>query len=299
MPANTASHKEMQRLPPAVTEKRISRSLRRAPRLMRRNFSSRRPELSGGKAVILSIPKSGRTWVRTFLYAYFCKRYGREFTLQPEHYGEPGIPRLIFSHDLFEHRTKGDLWDRIRGKYLVPKKELRRAKIVLLVRDPRDCFVSLYVQMTRRDPGAPAEFKRKTVSDLLRDKEFGICAIVKTMNDWLNEFSGRDDFTIIRYESLREAPAENFRTLLAVLGETTPDMSIFQGALDFSQFDNMQKLEAAGAFDSKILRPGDVRDPESFKVRRGKIGGYREYLSAEDQRYAAEALTKLDSRFGY
>jgi len=266
---------------------------------MRRNFSSRAPELSGGQAIILSIPKSGRTWIRTFLCAYFCKRYGREFTLEPERYGEPGIPRLIFSHDYFEHRTKGDLWDRIRGKYLVPKKELRRAKIVLLVRDPRDCFVSLYVQMTRRDRGAPTEFKQKTVSDLLREKKFGVRAIIRTMNAWLNEFSDRDDFTIIRYESLREAPAENFRTLLAFLGETGPDMSIFQDALDFSRFDNMQKLEAAGAFDSKILRPGDVRDPESFKVRRGKIGGYREYLSAEDQRYAAEALTKLDSRFGY
>jgi len=266
---------------------------------MRRNFSSRVPELSGGQAIILSIPKSGRTWIRTFLCAYFCKRYGREFTLEPERYGEPGIPRLVFSHDYFEHRTKGDLWDRIRGKYLVPKKELRRAKIVLLVRDPRDCFVSLYVQMTRRDRGASTEFKRKTVSDLLRGKKFGVRAIIRTMNAWLNEFSDRDDFTIIRYESLREAPAENFRTLLAFLGEAGPDMSIFQDALDFSRFDNMQKLEAAGAFDSKILRPGDVRDPESFKVRRGKIGGYRDYLSAEDQRYAAEALTKLDSRFGY
>jgi hypothetical protein len=299
MPDKTASHKEMQRLPPTATEKRISPSLRLAPRLMRRNFSSRRPELSGGKAVILSIPKSGRTWVRTFLYAYFCKRYGREFTLEPEHYGEPGIPRLIFSHDLFEHRTKGDLWDRIRGKYLVPKKELRRAKIVLLVRDPRDCFVSLYVQMTRRDPGAPAEFKRKTVSDLLRDKEFGICAIVKTMNDWLNEFSGRDNFTLIRYESLRASPAEYFRDLLALLGESAPEMPIFLEALEFSRFENMQKLEAAGAFDSKILHPGDVRDPESFKVRRGKVGGYREYLSAADQEYAADALMELDPQFGY
>lgn len=299
MPDKTASHKEMQRLPPAATEKRISRSLRLAPRLMRRNFSSRALELSGGNAIILSVPKSGRTWIRTFLYAYFCKRYGREFTLEPEHYGEPGIPRVIFSHDLFEHRTKGDLWDRIRGKYLVPKKELRRAKIILLVRDPRDCFVSLYVQMTRRDPSAPSDFKQKSISDLLRDKEFGICAIVKTMNDWLNEFSGRDDFTIIRYESLRESPAEKFRALLAFLSETGPDMSIFQDALDFSRFDNMQRLEAAGAFDSKILRPGDVRDPESFKVRRGKIGGYREYLSTEDQKYAAEALSKLDSCFGY
>jgi hypothetical protein len=34
-------------------------------------------------------------------------------------------------------------------------------------------------------------------------------------------------------------------------------------------------------------------------VRRGKVGGYREYLSAEDQAYAADALSKLDSRFGY
>jgi sulfotransferase family protein len=275
------------------------RILRVAPQLARRNFSSRASELSGGKAVLLSIPKSGRTWIRTFLCAYFCKLHGREFTLQPERYGDPGIPRLIFSHDLFEHRTKGDLWDRIRGKYLVPKRALRRAKIILLVRDPRDCFVSLYVQMTRRDQTAPAKFKKKTVSDLLRDERFGISGIIRTMNDWLHEFAGRNNFMIVRYEGLRASPAEHFRELLAVLGETAPDMSIFQEALEFSRFDNMQKLEAAGAFDSKILRPGDVRDPESFKVRRGKVGGYREYLSAEDQQISANVLAELDPRFGY
>lgn len=300
-PDKTASYKEIQPAPFSEKVESISRSRlsQRASRLIRRNFSSRASELSGGEAIILSIPKSGRTWVRAFLCAYFCKLHGREFTLEPEQYGEPGIPRLIFSHDLFEHRTKGDLWDRIRGKYLVPKKALRRAKIVLLVRDPRDCFVSLYVQMTRRDPGAPARFKQESVSKLLRDEIFGIHAIVKTMNDWLNEFSGRGDFTIIRYESLRESPVEHFRSLLDILGETAPDMSIFQDAFNFSQFDNMQKLEAAGAFDSKILRPGDARDPESFKVRRGKVGGYREYISAEDRQYAAEAMTNLDPRLGY
>jgi hypothetical protein len=84
-----------------------------------------------------------------------------------------------------------------------------------------------------------------------------------------------------------------------VLGEPTPDANILQEALEFSRFENMQKLEAAGAFDSNILHPGDVRDPESFKVRRGKIGGYREYLSAEDQRFAADAMNELDHRFGY
>src|SRR5262245_32279130 len=265
----------------------------------RRNFSSRARELSGGDAIILSIPKSGRTWLRAFLCAYFCRRFGLEFTLRTGRYDLPGFPRVVFSHDLFEHRTKGDRWDRVRGKYLIPRRELRRAKIILLARDPRDCFVSLYLQLTRRDPNAPAKLRQKNVSEMLRDRRFGVQAIISAMNDWINEFSGRDNFSLVRYEALRAAPAEHFRDLLAVLGEASPDANVLQEALEFSRFENMQKLEAAGAFDSNILHPGDVRDPESFKVRRGKVGGYREYLSAEDQQFAAHAMTELDPRFGY
>lgn len=249
--------------------------------------------------IVLSVPKSGRTWLRTFLCAYFCKRYDHDFTLKPERYDDPAIPRVIYSHDLFEHRTKGNPWDAIRGKYLIPAKELRRAKIVLLARDPRDVFVSLYLQMTRRDPGTRDEFGQRSIGEMLRDQRFGIGSLVKTMNDWLGEFSGRRNFSLLRYESLRAAPAEQFRALLALLGEPKPDMSIFQDALDFSEFGNMQKLEAAGVFDSKILRARDIRDPESFKVRRGKIGGYEDYLSAEDRQYAIDALQRLHPHFGY
>ncbi len=266
---------------------------------MRRNFSSRARHLSGGDAVVISIPKSGRTWLRTFLCAYFCKRYDREFTLEPDRYVDLPIPRVIYSHDLFEHQTKGNLWDWVRGKYLVPAGELKRMKIVLLARDPRDCFVSLYLQMTRRDPGTRERLKQKTISDVLRDEKFGIRTMIRTMNEWMNEFSGRNNFWLLRYESLRADPATKFAALLARLGEATPEMSLFQEALEFSEFENMQKMEAAGAFDSKILRAGDVRDPESFKVRRGKIGGYQEYLSVEDRQYAVEMMGELDPRFGY
>jgi Sulfotransferase domain len=303
-PKPTAAYKESQPIalspfPATTTPGPRSRFSLANSRWTRRNFSSRARELSGGDAIILSVPKSGRTWLRAFLCAYFCKRFGLEFTLRPDRYDEQRIPRLIFSHDLFEHRTKGDRWDRFRGKYLVPRRELGRAKIVLLARDPRDCFVSLYLQLTRRDPNAPLKLRHKTVSEMLRDKRFGVRAIIDAMNDWINEFSGRDNFSLVRYEALRASPDEHFRDLLAVLGEAEPDGTIFQGALEFSRFENMQKLEAAGAFDSNILHPGDVRDPESFKVRRGKVGGYREYLSLEDQKYAADALMNLDPQFGY
>src|SRR5207245_7994858 len=182
-------------------------------RWTRRNFSSRARELSGGEAMLLSVPKSGRTWLRAFLCAYFCKRFGLEFTLRPDRYDEQSIPRLIFSHDVFEHRTKGDRWDRIRGKYLVPRRELDRAKIILLARDPRDCFVSLYLQLTRRDPNAPLKLRQKTVSEMLRDRRFGMRSIVSTMNDWLNEFYERENFTLVRYEALLASPSEHFRDL--------------------------------------------------------------------------------------
>src|SRR5947208_14972642 len=198
----------------------VSRFLRRSLRWTRRNFSSRAKLLSGGEVVVLSAPKSGRTWIRTFLCAYLCKRHGLEFTLQPGRYDHPGFPRVIFSHDRFEHRTKGNRWDRLRGKYLVPRRELRKAKIILLVRDPRDCFVSLYLQMTRRDPSAPLELKQKSVSAMLRDKRFGVRAIIVALNDWLDEFSGRENFTLMRYESLRASPAEDFRDRLGLLGES-------------------------------------------------------------------------------
>ena len=266
---------------------------------LRLNLSSRARQLSGGDAIVVSIPKSGRTWVRAFLCAYHCKRAGKTFTLEPEKYELREIPRIIYTHDLFEQRTKADLWGKIRGKYLVPASELRRAKIILLARDPRDAFVSHYVQLVRRSADTPNELKQKSLSELLRDGAFGIRAIVDTMNRWLKEFGSRKNFLLVSYETLRAEPEKTFRELLAALGDVSPEADAFAHALAFSDFENMKKLEAAGAFDSKILKPGDVTDPESFKVRRGKIGGYREYLSDEDQRYAAEALTRLHPHFGY
>ena len=123
---------------------------------MRWNLSSRARELSGGDAILISIPKSGRTWVRTFLNAYFSYKLGRQFSLDLTDRGDTGVPRIIYSHDRFEHRTKGNAWDRLRRKYLIPRRALRKRPIVLLARDPRDAFVSYFIQLTRRNPATSA-----------------------------------------------------------------------------------------------------------------------------------------------
>jgi Sulfotransferase domain len=266
-------------------------------RLVRWNLSSRARDLSGGDALVVSIPKSGRTWVRTFLCAYFCEKVGQPFTLDPEQYS--GVPRVIYTHDLFEQRTKADRWDRLRGKYLIPAAERKSIPVILLARDPRDAFVSLYIQLTRRTMETPEELKQMSAAELLRDPAYGIESMVEILNSWLAEWSSRADFLLLRYEALRAEPAVGFRQLLSRLGETPGDDTAFNRALEFSDFEHMKKLERVGGFKSKILRAGDERDPESFKVRRGKVGGFADYLSPEDQALAARTLALLDPRFGY
>ena len=266
---------------------------------MRWNLSSRARELSGGDAVVLSIPKSGRTWIRTFLNAYFAYKNGRQFSLTLTDQRQPGIPRIIYSHDRFEHQTKGNGWDRVRRKYLIPRRAFRKIPIVLLARDPRDVFVSYFLQLTRRNSAAPPDIREMPIDDLLRHPRFGIGAMVEVMNSWITEFGDRSDFTIIRYEDLRADPPRVFHELLRAIGEKEIDEPVFGPAIDFSDFRNMQRLEAAGEFGSKILQPRDREDPESFKVRRGKVGGFAEYLSPEGQEFAAQMCEVLDPVFGY
>src|SRR2546423_3906877 len=267
-------------------------------RLIRWNLSSRARELSGGDAIVVSIPKSGRTWVRTFLCAYYCRRYGHPFSLDPKLCGDARIPRIIYSHDRFEQRTKADRWDDLRGKYFIPAGERRRAKIILLARDPRDTFVSHYVQLTRRTRETPDQLKQKEIGEVLRDRKHGIASMIEIMNGWLEEWSGKPSFLLVRYEDLQSAPEESFRELLRFLGEKEPDTDAFTHALEFSRFGNMKKMEPAGAFASKILQARNVADPESFKGPRGKVAASTDNLPSADLTYATDARQKLDSRFG-
>jgi hypothetical protein len=52
--------------------------------------------------------------------------------------------------------------------------------------------------------------------------------------------------------------------------------------VNYAAFDNMKKREAQAATDSDRLRAGDTANADSFKARRGKVGGYRDYFSAAE-----------------
>jgi hypothetical protein len=73
-----------------------------------------------------------------------------------------------------------------------------------------------------------------------------------------------------------------------------------QEAVDFGSFDNLRKLETSGFFRQGGMTLRNPDDPETFKVRRGKVGGYRDYFTPE-QVAELEELTysRLSPTFGY
>jgi hypothetical protein len=70
-------------------------------------------------------------------------------------------------------------------------------------------------------------------------------------------------------------------------------------AIDFSSFDNMRKMEARDKFKVKRLRPGNKEDRESYKVRKGKIGGYTDYLTETDIKTLNEKMRELSEFYDY
>jgi hypothetical protein len=251
----------------------------------------------GADAYLVSVPKSGRTWLRVLIQSYLCAWDGREFAVHVQAFSNPAIPRVLYTHDRFEHAQERRWYVRARGRNLIPPGLARRHPILLLARDPRDVVVSLYYQLNRREK--TRKRYEGTLSEMIRDRRRGIHSMINVMNAWLKEWDGRPDFLMVRYENLRRDVAPEARRILEFLGVTPVDEALLKHAIEFSSFDNMKAMERAGAFAEGRLKAGDSQDPESFKVRKGKIGGYRDTLPAEDVAYLDEAMERLDPRYGY
>ncbi|HEY3306151.1 MAG TPA: sulfotransferase domain-containing protein [Candidatus Binatia bacterium] len=260
----------------------------------RHNWTSQARRYLRADAIVVSIPKSGRTWLRVFLYAYFCRSVNREFTISNRKLAGTGVPKVMFTHDLWGYVTSRKLKFRLLGKELIPARACRTKPILLLVRDPRDVIVSFFFQITKRGGSY-----RGDLSGAIRHPGFGVNAMVDVMNAWMAEWSRRSDFKFVRYEDCQSDTEAAFREVLGFLGVGKIDEAVLRHSLEFSSFENMKRMESMRQFKNKILSAANLDDPESYKVRRGIVGGYRDYVAPDDIRYLDHAVSRLDERFGY
>lgn len=271
---------QLLRLVPGSTALRLKRNLRD------------RAWLSEADAVVISFPKSGRTFIRAMLARLYQRRFGidertlLEFPLLRR--APAGAPRLLFTHggDAMRHA------DELR----VDSSAYAHAKLVLIARHPGDIAVSRYYHLKHRSRDkARQRLAEQPLDSFVWADEGGIASIVR----FLNEFAALPRITILHYEDFLAEPEKSLRTLAEAIGLKANPEDITD-AVEFATVANLKQLESDGYFTSPRLRQVRKGDQRSGKVRTGKSGGYRAQLNSKDvDRIDQYVAAKLDPRLGY
>jgi hypothetical protein len=245
---------------------------------------------------VISFPKSGRTWFRVFLSGFLHYQYDLPFLLDFAFLRRlhKDVPRIVFRHG-----GHVGVFSEVTNAYI---KKMSNRKILLLVRDPRDVVVSYYHELKKRNVPNSRDskaLKADTLSEFVRDKEYGIEPIVAFMNMWSENRSSFKEMSLVRYEDLMENPRGTFSKALDFFGIPMISEDALIKAVEFSSFENMRKLEEEDFFGDPRLRPENMHDKSSYKTRKGVVSGYKEQLGSHDVLYVNEQMSKLDPYFGY
>jgi hypothetical protein len=260
--------------------------------------------------LIIGHPKSGNTWLKVMLARLYQVRHGfkaneligsDELALR-----NPAIPRLAATNAVYSY--EGAV-----GRILAagaPDDPLRHKPVMLLARNPIDIAVSWFFQFTKRQSAHKQELvnhfiehpiDRRTIGmwDFVRHSDIGLPFLIDYLNTWERNIGELENAMMVRYEDLRSDTAETLKKVTVLMGEDFSDDEIAE-AVSFGSFDNLRKLETSGFFRRGGMRLVNANDPETFKVRRGKVGGYGDYFTeAQTAELEALMMERLSPTFGY
>lgn len=252
---------------------------------------------------VVSIGKSGRTWLRVMLSRVYQTMYGLPenalLGFDNFHSMNRAIPRIFFTHDNYIKDYSG---------HTDSKADFYDTRVVMLARDPRDVAVSQFFQWKYRMKPEKIKLLRYpergsdiSIYDFLMRPGGYLPQVIEFMNLWARESDNIRDFFLLRYEDLRADTAGTLRRLLEFMGTPASEEQI-RDAVEFSSYDNMKKMEQKKVFwlSGGRMKPADRGNPDSYKVRRGKVGGYRDYFE-DEQIEAIDRLVDetLSPYFGY
>jgi hypothetical protein len=255
----------------------------RAQRIERaywRQFASER-ETTG--VFLISFPKSGRTWHRVLLGHYLCQVCGisdRQALQLDELCRMADIARPVYSHD-GANFTDGIAPTR---KVVATPALWQERKVILLVRDPRDTLVSAYYHARYRDRTCDG-----SLADFIRNPCTGIDKLMTARCRWQDNRPLAAEFHVLSYEEMHQDPGLALRLTLEWLGVTGICEEYITNSVAFCSFERLREYELTDYFANwRIRRIND--DPNSSKVREGKIGTARRHFSHEDEAFVRERI---------
>lgn len=255
-----------------------------------------------GKAnwVLVSWGKSGRTWLRVMLSrAYQLKgALDEDSFLEFDNFHKLNseLPAVFFTHNNYLKDYSGNS---------EPLVDFRGKRVVLLVRDPLDVAVSQFFQWRfrmrpRKKFINDYPMKDTEIWDFVRDETVGVPRIVKFLNGWARAIPEHGDVLLVRYRDMRSDPARVLAQILEFTGTACSTEQV-SAAVEFARYDNMKKMEQTKFFKGTGTRvkPGNKDNPQSFKVRKGKVGGYRDYFNDQQCAELEQMASTLDPIFDY
>ena len=241
---------------------------------------------------IISFPKSGRTWLRILIGKALCSQFEIDEELIPD--TEKLTTQAGLFSTKFTHEDTAIQCEATFDELETDKSKYKNSKVIFLVRDPRDTIVSFYFQTTKRR----GRENFKTIHEFIRDRQFGIKKILRFHKIWHQNRNIPLEFMVVKYEDMHKDPKGSLKRVLAFLGVEKIKDSALEDAVNFGSFSNMREMEENQVFvDKNILTPGNMEDEESYKTRKGKVGGYTEYLNSDDLAYMEKVMAELGCPF--
>lgn len=203
-------------------------------------------KLRRADAVVVSFPKSGRTWMRALLSFYHAGSRGlvtdELLGFDNYHARDPSIPKILFTHD----NHLADL------------------------------------------------------SAFLRDPQWGLLRHLAFLERWRRRMERLPRILTVRYEDLKADTARELDRVLRFLGEDPAPDAVARAVAEAS-LERMREKERAGAFAAPSRRFGaPVEHPDAFKVREGRVGGWRRHFSAADAAWIERTMAEhMPAGFGY
>jgi len=147
----------------------------------------------------------------------------------------------------------------------------------------------------------PAHDSDISIHDFVRHPGRGLSCIIDFMNGWARELSNIRELLLVRYEDLRSDPRREMARIVEFLG-MEPDDKLLQDTVEFASVENLRKKEQENYFwrSGSRVQARDVGDPNTYKVRKAKVGGYRDYFDdAQVAELEAQVERDLAPVFGY
>lgn len=274
----------------------------RFERWLRGRDESRR--LRRADVAVVSFGKSGRTWLRVMISRYYQLVYGIPeralLGFDNYHRRNSKIPKILFTHDNYIKDYTGEFDS---------KASFYGKKVVLLVRNPKDVAISQFFQWQHRMRPAkkrlnqyPPHGSEVSAYDFVMDRNCGLPDIIDFLNLWAREAERVERLLIVRYEDMRSDPNKTLRCVMEFIDGEVAETSSVDGAVEYSSVENMRMLEEKNVFwlAGGRMKPGKKGDLNTYKVRRAKVDGYRDYFDDAERAEIDEVVSRdLSAAYGY